>query len=121
MGKVAEAVEQAKRTAELLDSKRPYRNNYSGGMHTGACASPQSAAVAAFKHLIYGEASQAQVVHPEGHDMMRLHWTSAGIGIWAPPHAFERPTKVITPVERAEKEAARAKRAAGNPKLQRVK
>jgi hypothetical protein len=114
------AVAAAKRAAELLDSKRPYRNHYAGGMNIGACSTPVGAAVAAFKHLLMGEASNAQLVHPDGHDMMRLHWTSAGISCWAPPHAFERPTKIVTPVERAEKEEAAAARAA-RPKLRRVK
>ena len=117
MSKTNKAIEQAKKMAALEDSARPYRNHYAGGMHVSACATPQGAAIAAFKHIIMGEASNAQIVHPDGHDMFRMHRTSVGITIWSPPHAFERPTKIITPTERAEKEAARTPR----PKLRRVK
>lgn len=121
MAKIAKAVEQAKRAADLLASARPYRTHYSGGMHIGAASSPIGAAVAAFKHLLLGECGNCQIVHPSGEDMMRMGWTSSGVSVWAPPQSFERPTKIITPVERAEKEAAREARAAGRPKLRRVK
>jgi len=124
MGKpkpVSAAVQAAKRAAELLDTPRPYRVHYSGGMHIGACTTPVNAAVAAFKHLLLGECSNAQIVHPGGEDMFRMHWTSNGVSIWSPPEAFERPTKIVTPSERAEKEAAGTARAAGRPKLRRVK
>ena len=116
MAKVNKAVEAAKKTEELLESKRPYRNHYAGGMHVSACSTPEGAAVAAFKHLIYGEASNCQIVHPNGNDMFRMSWTSAGISVWAPPHAFARPTKIVTPAQKAEKE----ERAAARPKLRRV-
>jgi len=83
-------VEAAKKAAELEASKRPFRNHYAG-MHIGACASAESAMVAAFKHLVYGEASKATIVGPRDNDVARLHWTSFGISVWAPPEAFHRP------------------------------
>lgn len=116
MSKTAKAIEQAKREAELEDSPRPYRNHYAGGMHTGACTTPESAAVAAFRHLLMGHASNAQVVSPQGTDVFRMHWTSLGVSVWCPPHAYARPTKVITPVQLAEQEAA----SKPHPKLRRV-
>lgn len=116
MGKTSQAIATAKKAAELLDTPRPYRVHYAGGMHIGACSTPINAAIAAFGHLLRGECSNAQIVHPNGHDMVRMHWSSLGVSVWAPPEAFNRPTKIITPVERAEKEAGKAR-----PKLRRVK
>jgi hypothetical protein len=89
---------EAKRAAkELADSPRPYRNHYAG-LRLGACSTAQSAMVAAFKHLIYGEAAAATIVAPNDRDVCRMHWTTMGVSVWTDnvvrPAGIE-PTKAI--------------------------
>lgn len=91
MAKTATRTQLARKTSELAGSPRPFRNHYSGGMHLGACTSAQSAMVAAFKHLVFGEAGAATIVAPDDKDVCRMHWTSMGITVWAPPDHYKRP------------------------------
>lgn len=102
--KKTQATASEKRAA-LEASPRPFRNHYAG-LHIGACATAQSAMVAAFRHLVYGEASKAQVVGPDDRDVCRLHWTSMGITAEMPSSTYSRP-KAAAPYQR--------------PKLSRVK
>jgi hypothetical protein len=97
----------AAKRAALEASPRPFRNHYSGGMHLGACGSAQSAMVAAFKHLVFGEAGAATIVAPDDRDVARMHWTSVGISVWAPPDHYKRP-KGAEPTKPILRAAARA-------------
>ena len=93
----ADKAEARKQQQELADSPRPYRNHYAG-LRLGACATAQSAMVAAFRHLIYGEAAAATIVAPDDRDVCRMHWTTMGVSVWAAdvvrPKGME-PTRAI--------------------------